>query len=310
MSVGQFAEERNIKMSDFEWKEITEAERELFRGFYEKEQSRSCEHSFTNNLLWSPFYGTKYCVIEGNLVFKSGEDKLSVSFPIGRNQIQKTVDALLQHFEEKNLPFCMHSVTPEQFEQLEKLYPGRFQIDYDRDWADYVYESEKLISLSGKKLHGKRNHINNFTKAYPDYQYERIDEGNREECIELAKNWREVNGCDSDPEKNEEFCVTLRALKELEALGLTGGLIRAEGRVVAFSIGEKLCDDTFVVHIEKAYADVQGAYPIINQQFVLHEAADYRYINREEDTGAEGLRKAKLSYYPAFLQEKGVVTIK
>ena len=297
-------------MLEFEWKEITEAERELFQGFYEKEQSRSCEHSFTNNLLWSPFYGTRYCVIEGNLVFKSGEEKLSVSFPIGKNQIQKTVDKLLQYFEEKKQPFSMHSVTPEQFELLTQMYPDKFQIAYDRDWADYVYESEKLISLSGKKLHGKRNHINNFIKAYPDYQYERIDAGNKEECIELANNWREENGCDSDPEKNEEFCVTLRALKEMEDLNLTGGLIRADGRVVAFSIGEKLCDDTFVVHIEKAYADVQGAYPIINQQFVLHEAADYRYINREEDTGAEGLRKAKLSYYPAFLQEKGVVTIK
>lgn len=297
-------------MLDFEWKEITEAERELFQDFYEKEQSRSCEHSFTNNLLWSPFYGTRYCVIEGNLVFKSGEDKLSVSFPIGKNRIQKTVDKLLQYFEEKKQPFSMHSVTPEQFELLTQMYPGKFQIDYDRDWADYIYESEKLISLSGKKLHGKRNHINNFIKAYPDYQYERIDAGNREECIELANNWREENGCDSDPEKNEEFCVTLRALKEMEDLNLTGGLIRADGRVVAFSIGEKLCEDTFVVHIEKAYADVQGAYPIINQQFVLHEAKDYRYINREEDTGAEGLRKAKLSYYPVFLQEKGVVTIK
>ncbi len=297
-------------MSDFEWKEITEAERELFNAFYEREQSRSCEHSFTNNLLWAPFYGTKYCVIEGNLVFKSGEDRLSVSYPIGKDQVGKTVDRLIQYFEEQKKPFCMHSVTPEQFELLTGMYPGKFQIAYDRDWADYVYESEKLISLSGKKLHGKRNHINNFIKTYPDYQYERINEGNREECIELAQNWRKENGCDSDPEKNEEFCVTLRALKELEDLFLTGGLIRADGRVVAFSIGEKLCDDTFVVHIEKAYADIQGAYPIINQQFVLHEAANYRYINREEDTGAEGLRKAKLSYYPVFLQEKGVVTVK
>ena len=249
-------------------------------------------------------------MIEGNLVFKSGEDRLSVSYPIGKDQVKKTVDRLIQYFEEQKKPFCMHSVTPEQFESLNGMYPGKFQIAYDRDWADYVYESEKLISLSGKKLHGKRNHINNFIKAYPDYQYERINGENREECIELAQNWRKENGCDSDPEKNEEFCVTLRALKELEDLNLTGGLIRADGRVVAFSIGEKLCNDTFVVHIEKAYADIQGAYPIINQQFVLHEAADYRYINREEDTGAEGLRKAKLSYYPVFLQEKGVVTTK
>ena len=126
----------------------------------------------------------------------------------------------------------------------------------------------------------------------------------------MAQEWRKQNGCDDDPEKSAEFCVTLRALRELERLDLTGGLIRAGGKVVACSIGEELCEDTFVVHIEKAYADIQGAYPVINQQFVLHEASQYRYINREEDTGAEGLRKAKLSYYPAFLQEKGIVTLK
>ena len=122
--------------------------------------------------------------------------------------------------------------------------------------------------------------------------------------------WQKNGGCKTDPDKQKEFCVTLRALQSMETLGLTGGLIRAGGKVVAFSIGEPLSDDTYVVHIEKAYADIQGAYPMINQQFVLHEAANYRYINREEDTGAEGLRKAKMSYYPVFMQEKGIVTLK
>lgn len=297
-------------MSELKWKEITEEDEALFKEFYKKEQSRSCEHSFANNLLWSPFYGTKYCIIDKSLVFKSGREELSVSFPIGKADTKQVVDKLLSYFEENNQPFCMHLVTPEQFERLEQMYPGKFQIAYDRDAADYIYESEKLISLAGKKLHGKRNHINNFIKTYPDYQYERITEENREECIEMAQEWRVQNGCDDNPEKSAEFCVALRSLKELERLQLTGGLIRADGKVVAFSIGEKLCDDTFVVHIEKAYADIQGAYPIINQQFVLHEASEYRYINREEDTGAEGLRKAKLSYYPAFLQEKGTVTLR
>lgn len=297
-------------MSELNWKEITQEEQALFQQFYQKEQSRSCEHSFVNNLLWSPFYGTKYCVINDSLVFMAGNEELSVSFPIGRGNVKGAVDRLLAYFEEKGQPFCMHLVTPEQFERLEDLYPGKFEIEYDRDAADYIYESEKLISLAGKKLHGKRNHINNFIKNYPDYQYERITDDNKEECIVMAQEWRVQNGCDDNPEKSAEFCVALRSLKELDELGLVGGLIRADGKVVAFSIGEELCEDTFVVHIEKAYADIQGAYPIINQQFVLHEASAYRYINREEDTGAEGLRKAKLSYYPVFLQEKGVVRMR
>jgi hypothetical protein len=101
--------------------------------------------------------------------------------------------------------------------------------------------------------------------------------------------------------------VTLNALAHLEELELKGGLIRLDGEVIAFTLGEPICEDTFVVHIEKAFADIQGAYPMINQQFVEHECSDYQYINREEDTGAEGLRKAKLSYRPVFLVEKGKV---
>lgn len=104
--------------------------------------------------------------------------------------------------------------------------------------------------------------------------------------------------------------MTLNSLRLFEELKLTGGVLRIDGDVVAFTLGEPVCSDTFVVHIEKAFAEVQGAYPMINQQFVEHECMDYQYINREEDTGAEGLRKAKLSYRPVFMVEKGRVTEK
>lgn len=123
----------------------------------------------------------------------------------------------------------------------------------------------------------------------------------------MALRWRNENNCEENHEKNAEMCVTLNSLRLLDELDLIGGLLRINGEVVAFTIGEPICEDTFVVHIEKAYADIQGAYPMINQQFVEHECKQYKYINREEDTGAEGLRKAKLSYRPAFLVEKGMV---
>lgn len=126
----------------------------------------------------------------------------------------------------------------------------------------------------------------------------------------MALKWRNANGCDEHEGKNAEMCVTLNSLRLFEELHLRGGLLRANGEVVAFSIGEPVCDDTMVVHIEKAYADVQGAYPMINQQFLIHEAAEFKYVNREEDTGDEGLRKAKESYKPAFLQEKGLVSFR
>ena len=215
----------------------------------------------------------------------------------------------MQYSAQRNVPFQMYNVTPEYYAQLEEWYPGRFQIEDVRDDADYVYESEKLATLSGKKLHGKRNHINKFKATYEGrWSYEKMTRDNVEDCFQMALKWREENGCEEDSEKRSEMCVTLNSLRLLEELELTGGVLRIDDEVVAFTIGEPICKDTFVVHIEKAFADVQGAYPMINQQFVEHECMNYRYINREEDTGSEGLRKAKLSYRPAFMVEKGYVT--
>lgn len=296
---------------EFNWKKIELSDKELIQGYYKREGSGNCEATFANNFLWAPHYRTRYAVIEEMLVFLSDEEEyFSVSFPIGEGDLKRTLDLLMAYFEEKGRTFKMHLVSPAQFERLDGLYPGRFQVEYNRDQADYVYESEKLITLSGKKLHGKRNHINKFKELHPDWSYESITDENTPECLEMAQQWRVLNGCDEDEAKQAEFCVTLNALKMREELSLKGGLIRAEGRVIAFTLGEPGNEDTFIVHIEKAYADIQGAYPMINQQFVEHEGAAYRYINREEDTGAEGLRKAKLSYYPVMMLEKGVVTLK
>ena len=121
--------------------------------------------------------------------------------------------------------------------------------------------------------------------------------------------WRELNGCEADEEKHAEICVTLNFLRLFEELEMRGGALRVNGDIVAFTLGEPvgMRQDTLVVHIEKAFSDIQGAYAVINQQFAIHEGKDFRYINREDDVGEEGLRKAKLSYKPVFLIEKGVV---
>ena len=139
------------------------------------------------------------------------------------------------------------------------------------------------------------------------WSYEPMTKDNVEDCFQMALKWRNENGCEEDLEKNAEICVTLNSLRLFEELGLKGGVLRIDGEVAAFTVGEPICSDTFGVHIEKAYAEVQGAYPMINQQFVSHECMDYKYVNREEDTGAEGLRKAKMSYRPVFMVEKGTV---
>lgn len=283
----------------------------LIDQYFRACNSRSCEDTFANLYLWSRHYKIKYAFLEGMLIFQQTEGGRYTSFPKGeQTNLKKVLDKLISWYEEHELEFHLMNVTPQQFEILEKLYPGRFSIEYDRDVADYVYEVEKLINLSGKKYHGKKNHINKFKKTYTNWSYESLTKENAEECFQMALKWRNANGCDENVEKNAEMCVTLNSLRLLEELNLRGGLLRADGEVVAFSIGEPVCSDTMVVHIEKAFADVPGAYPMINQQFLIHEASEYQYVNREEDTGDEGLRQAKESYKPAFLQEKGLVSFR
>lgn len=283
-------------------------DKEIITAYFDRAPSRSCERTFVNVYLWSRHYRVQYAVIEDALVFRSRDNGIAFSYPAGEKEnIRKAVDYLTGYCKDLGCPLVFYNVTPEMFAQLEAWYPGRFTVEYNRDYADYVYEREKLATLAGKKLHGKRNHINKFKTLYPDWTYEALSDDNVEDCFQMALEWRNENGCEDDPEKNAEMCVTLNSLRLYKELGLKGGVLKAQGRIVAFTVGEPLCDDTFVVHIEKAFPDVEGAYPMINQQFVQHECMDYKYVNREEDTGAEGLRKAKLSYRPAFLEEKGIV---
>ena len=300
-------------MSEIQFKRPELVDREIITHYFDHHTSRSCERTFANVYLWSRQYPVTWAIVEDALVFKSeDETHLSYAYPAGEPEhVKKALEVLMEYSKEKGFPFSLYNVTPDHFETLEAWYPGRFEIEYNRDIADYVYETEKLATLSGKKLHGKRNHINKFKSMYEDrWSYEKLSKENIEDCFQMALKWQNENGCEDDPEKRGEICVTLNSLRLFEELKLTGGVLRIDGDVVAFTLGEPVCSDTFVVHIEKAFAEVQGAYPMINQQFVEHECMDYQYINREEDTGAEGLRKAKLSYRPVFMVEKGRVTEK
>ncbi len=293
---------------ELSWNEIKLDDKKRMEQYYCYRKTRGCEMSYSNNFLWAPHYHTKWGIVDECMVFYDDVHDI-VSMPVGKEPY-KALETVIAWFQERGAEFKMHSITAEMFAELENKYPDKFVIEYDRDSADYIYEAESLGTLAGKKLHAKRNHINRFIEMHPEWQYEEITENNLEECIAMAEKWRVLNKCDEDENKEKELCVTLRALKLHKQLELRGGLIRTKEGVVAFSLGAPLSDDTFVVHIEKAFGEMQGAYPIINREFVLHAAKGYKYINREEDMGDEGLRKAKLSYRPAILLEKGVVRLK
>ncbi len=292
---------------EINWRRPELSDKELIDSYYKRYPSRNCERTFTNSYLWARRYQVTFAVVEDTLVFRMGRNPFCFSHPTGApEQVKKAIDTLRAYAREQGGEFGLYNLTPVEFEELDGWYPGEFEITYNRDFADYVYETEKLISLQGKKLHAKRNHINKFKQEQPNWSYEPMSVDNIEDCFQMALKWRQENGCEEDEDKNAEMCVTLNSLRLFEELELVGGILKVDGEIIAFTIGEELAPDTFVTHIEKAFASVQGAYPMINQQFAEHACKNYRYINREEDTGSEGLRKAKLSYRPAFLVEKGI----
>lgn len=299
-------------MEDIEFRRPDLEDQELMSSYFKKYPSRSCDRTFANVYLWARYYGVEFAFVDEVILFKSRtEGGCSFAYPVGAPEnVKKMLDRLIENCRTQGCRFRLYSVTKEQFEQIEGWYPGQFQIEYDEDIADYVYETEKLTTLAGKKLHGKRNHINKFKSTYADWQYEPITDNNYEECFQMALKWRQQHELEDDEDMVNEIAVTQNSLRLMKELNLTGGILRVNSEIVAFTIGEPVNEDTFVVHIEKAFPEIQGAYPMINQQFVTHACQNYKYINREEDTGAPGLRKAKQSYRPVFMVEKGSVTFK
>ena len=279
----------------------------LVTGYIKQKKTRSCEDTFGNLLLWARFYNVHIAEVEGMLVSAMMRKQLSFHYPYGVGDTKKCIEELMAYAKEQGQEFQMHCVTPEEFEELENLFPREFEIEYHRDIADYVYEAEKLRTLSGKKYHSKKNHVNNFKKMYENWEYISMGSNHVEEAFQLLLKWKNLNRCMENHDKNAESCVASNFLRLFDELEVCGGLLRVDGQAAAFCIGERVGDDTMVVHIEKALTEYEGAYTMINQQFVEHECQNMTYINREDDAGDEGLRKAKLSYKPVFMVEKGTV---
>lgn len=280
----------------------------LIRECFMSDRYTSCDYSSANVILWSRVYNTEIVYIKNMLIVKfNKEDGTYFLYPTGTGNQIDAFKWIENYCKEQGIDLRFGGIEPGMFDEIDKIYPGRFTIEYQRDSADYVYLVEKLATLSGKKYHGKKNHINKFIKMQENWSYERINSENIDECVKMIEQWCIENGCCEDEDKIAEICICIKGIKYHKELSLTGGIIRTDQGIVALTLGEKLNDDTFVIHFEKAFSSVQGAYPIINQQFIINELMDYKYVNREEDLGLEGLRRAKESYRPIMMAEKGTV---
>ena len=291
----------NHRMINFKPLNIDDAH--LVQPLLWEAEERGAEYSFTNALVWGGFYKMEYAIVGNFLLSHSKANPCTYVYPRGKGDLKPVIDCLIQDAADRGGVLTLRGLSKTAKDELERLFPGKFNYTSLRDAADYIYTVKDLSELAGRKFQPKRNLISRFMKTY-NWRYEAITAGNIEECIAMSREWCRLNCCEENCSKEMENSAAIQMLNYFLALNLKGGLLRVDGKVIAFSLGEPLNNDTFIVHVEKAFTEYQGAYQMINQQFIRHNAVDFVYINREDDAGDLGLRKAKESYHPVFMQEK------
>lgn len=297
-------------MAELEFARIEITDKERADECLKKSGFRGCEYTFGNNFVWRNFGGVEVAFSHGMFFCRQlSGGKVMFLYPAGEADVKTAVELLREYCNEQKIELLI-SANREITGKITALYHNARALA-NRDFFDYVYLAEDLENLSGKKYHGKRNHLNRFYEN--DWSFEPLTMQNIPECLEMNEKWRaeNIDKCSLSEEaraKSDELCVVECSLKYYDKLGYTGGVLRVNGEVQAFTFGEPAGNDCFVVHVEKALREFQGAYTAVNREFVKSLGGRYKYINREDDTGSENLRKAKLSYHPAFMEEKYIIS--
>jgi len=281
---------------DFKPLEITD--RPVVQGFFDRHPCEASEYSFGNNFIWRHFDHPRWTVLNGNLCLAfdpPGQPSYALA-PVGEGDIPKTIRNLLDI-----VPRLVR--VPSAFVNN---HGAGFHCEAERDAFDYVYATEDLAELQGKKFDGKRNRIRKFEREHA-WRYIPVNEGDLEPCRKLFEEWfaeKDETAATAIGQKN----TIQEALTHFEVLGLSGGAIEVDGRLAALSIGEPLTRETAVIHIEIVSPCCEGLAQIMNREFVRNAFRSFAFINREEDLGLPGLRRAKLSYQPHHLVEKFILS--
>lgn len=293
------------------FRELTISDKAIILQYTAKSKRRNCDLSFSNLCSWRFNYQTQFAVWKDCLVFKFWvEDKtLAYMMPIGEGDLKSVITDMVDDAAQEGRKFRMLGVCSDMRNLLESIYHNDFDFVHTRDYDDYIYLRSDLAELKGKHYQSKRNFVNRFKKNN-QYEYLSLTPDLIGECLSLENLWFEHNDEKTDLATIAERKALTYALNHFEELGLMGGVLRVKDQIVAFTFGMPINYDTFGVHVEKADVSVEGSYAMINYEFANQIPEQYIYVNREEDLGVEGLRKAKLSYHPAVVLEKFMAHLK
>ena len=273
----------------------------------------NCDYAFANMCSWRFLYDSEYAILDRFLFIRfyveiKERKQLAYMFPVGNGDLKQAITRMEKDAEASGHSFLILGVTAENKKKLDMIFPAKFSFIPERDYYDYIYLREDLVTLKGKKYQSKRNHINRFNKQY-DYVYLPITMEIINNCKALEQVWFEANKApDNKEDLFHERCSMNFAMNHFNELGLLGGAIVVNDTIIAFTYGSPINHATFGIHVEKADVRYEGVFSVINQEFVKQIPPQYVYINREEDLGIPGLRKSKLSYHPHLLLEKNSAT--
>ena len=289
-------------MLDF--RKVTLEDRDWVHEILYHSGRKGCEYSFANLFFWLCRSGG-VAKVGDFLCFQTCYGGFcSFFYPAGSGDVLPVLEALRKEAEERGVSFVLRGVTEEDRQVLERLYPDRFTFTLHRDSFDYTYPVEKLAQLAGKKLQAKRNHINRFAAEHPSWYTRVICDENQQDCETVARRWYENNPQKGSLETEKQALFT--ALQHRKTMGMEGVVLYDGEKAVAFSLGNRIFPGVFDVNFEKADASVNGAYATVNREMARMVAAKYpevQMLNREDDMGLEGLRKAKESYHPDLLEK-------
>lgn len=294
------------------FKTLTADDYELIFPFFKLRPTYTCESHFLYHVIWKDFYSSRYSITDNGLLWLQNiAGQTAALLPTTSKENLNAAFLQLQEYFTNTLKekLKMYLVDEDALEVL-NLDRSKYDIIEDRDSFDYIYDGDKLRDLTGRKYSKKRNHINAFTRDYQGrFQYERLDKNNTNEILEFTHKWA-IQKNSEDPYNRIESEETgiKNILTSYTIYNTTMAGIYIDDKLEAFTVGSYDPSlELAAIHIEKANPEIRGLYPYINQQFLIHEFPEARYINREDDMGIASLRRAKESYYPISLAKKYII---
>ena len=290
-----------------QFKGLTREDKPLFDQLFTRFPPLISEFTFTNLFIWRHAYQPQISRFRNFLCLLSEQGKNSFFFPpIGGGDVIECLQRLLQYLGSKDIPPKIARVPEAMVARIDGKASG-MNVELDRNQCDYIYRVQDLVELKGRKYHRKRNHIKQFQEKY-SYEYIRLSPEWVPQCLQLQTEWCDLRNCEANVGLHNESLATKEAFTHFEEIGVKGGAILINGKVEAFTLGDPLNPETIVIHVEKANPAYEGLYPTINQAFLEQEGAGFTYVNREQDLGEEGLRKAKESYFPHQMVNKYTIS--